>query len=268
MTAGIARVLPLPAVEGPPVVEMEDLSFSYGQHIVLDGASLTVRKHDFVSIVGPNGGGKTTLLKLMLGLIRPSRGFVKVFGVRPEEARRLIGYMPQQAHLDPQFPVTVMDVVLMGRLGHSRGFGPYTRTDKESAESALREMGMWEHRKTGFSALSGGQRQRALIARALACEPNVLLLDEPTAGLDLMVEAELFELLSRFARRLTVVVVSHDIGFVSQFVNKVVCVKRRVVVHPTSELTGELVSEIYGTAVKMVRHDRINGGTVHKCLNS
>jgi zinc transport system ATP-binding protein len=233
----------------------EDLSFSYNRYPIVEDVNVTVHEREFVSIVGPNGGGKTTLLKLMLGLLHPSSGRVRIFGTSPQEARPRIGYMPQHAYLDPQFPVNVMDVVLMGRIGHTRWFGPYTRTDRECAEEALRELRMWEHRGTHFSALSGGQRQRVLIARALASQPDLLLLDEPTASLDLAVETELYELLRSLTERLTVVVVSHDIGFVSHYVTKVICVKQHVVVHPTSEITGEVINELYGSPMHMVRHN-------------
>jgi zinc transport system ATP-binding protein len=238
-----------------PAILCEDLSYSYNRHPAVEKANVTVNEQDFVSIVGPNGGGKTTLLKLMLGLLHPSSGRVRIFGKQPEEARPRIGYMPQHAHLDPQFPVSVMDVVLMGRIGHTRRFGPYTRMDREFAEEALKELHMWEHRRAHFSELSGGQRQRVLIARALACQPDLLLLDEPTASLDLAGETELYELLRSFTERLTVVVVSHDIGFVSHYVTKVICVKRNVVVHPTSEITGEFINELYGSPMHLVRHN-------------
>lgn len=233
----------------------ENLTFSYNRYPVVENVNVTVYERDFVSMVGPNGGGKTTLLKLMLGLLHPSSGRVRIFGKPPEDARRRIGYMPQHAHLDPQFPVSVMDVVLMGRLGHTRRFGPYTRTDREFAEEALKELRMWEHRRAHFSALSGGQRQRVLIARALASRPDLLLLDEPTASLDLAVETELYELLRSLTERLTVVVVSHDIGFVSHYVTRVICVKQHVVIHPTSEITGEVINELYGSPMQMVRHN-------------
>jgi zinc transport system ATP-binding protein len=251
-----------------PVIEFDDLSYSYDHQPVVQGVSFTIQEHDFVSVVGPNGGGKTTLLKLVLGLLHPTRGSVRVFGVRPEEARRRIGYMPQHAHLDPQFPVTVMDVVLMGRIGQGQRFGFYSRSDRDAARNALNVMGMSDRLRTHFSALSGGQRQRVLIARALACEPDLLLLDEPTAGLDFAVESDLYDLLKGFSQRLTVVMVSHDLGFVSRFVNKVVCVKRNAVVHPTCEITGEIISEMYGSPMKMVRHDQENQGGCHKCLPS
>lgn len=243
------------ALQQNPAILFEDLSFSYNRYPVVEGVKVSVNEHDFVSIVGPNGGGKTTLLKLMLGLLHPSSGRVRIFGLRPEEARPRIGYMPQHAHLDPHFPVSVMDVVLMGRIGHTRRFGPYTRIDRESAEEALTELHMWEHRRAHFSALSGGQRQRVLIARALASQPDLLLLDEPTASLDLAVETELYELLRSFTERLTVVVVSHDVAFVSRYVTKVICVKRNVVLHPTSEITAEVINELYGSAMHMVRHN-------------
>ena len=255
-------------LEENPVVVIQDLNFSYNRHNVLEGVSLMVASRDFVSIVGPNGGGKTTLLKLMLGLLNPTMGTVKVFGVPPGEARFRMGYMPQHTHLDPLFPVSAMDVVLMARLGHKRLIGSYSRIDKEAAEEALRKLQSWDLRNKQFSSLSGGQRQRVLIARALASGPDLLLLDEPTAGLDLTVETELYDLLRGITEDLTVVMVSHDLGFVSRLVNKVVCVKRRVVVHPTSEITGEIINEIYGSPMKIVRHDLSNSGASHKCISS
>jgi zinc transport system ATP-binding protein len=167
--------------------------------------------------------------------------------------------LPQHAHLDPQFPVDVMDIVFMGRLGNDWKLGPYRRPDKEAAARALREMGLWEARSQSISVLSGGQRQRLLIARALACEPDLLLLDEPTASLDLAIEQELYELLRELNQRLTIVMVSHEPAFVSQFVKRVVCVKQRVSVHPTCEMDGEIMNELYGRQVRMVRHDRHSG---------
>lgn len=248
-----------------PAILIKDLWFSYDGHPVLEDVNLSVPQGDFVSVVGPNGGGKTTLLKLMLGLFRPSRGEVRVFGVPPEEARPRIGYMPQFSQLDPQFPATVMDVALMGRLGHGRSFGPYSRKDKEVVTEALDRVGLCNLQKKSFSSISGGQRQRLFIARALACEPDILLLDEPTANLDVVMEGDLYELLKALNQHLTVVLVSHDLGFVSTFVKSVICVKRKVVMHPTSEITGEIINAIYGSPMRMVRH---NGEGTHHCCNS
>ena len=151
------------------VVETDRLSFSYPQTPVLEEVTLTIPRGDFVCVVGPNGGGKTTLLRLILGLLEPSAGTLRVFGRPPAEVRRRIGYMPQRAQLDPQFPMRVSDVVLMGRLGSGR-LGPFSRAEKAKAAAALAEAGLAEYAKRSFSALSGGQRQRVLIARALACE--------------------------------------------------------------------------------------------------
>lgn len=251
-----------------PVIVVQNVSFAYDGQPVLQDVNLVLREQELVSFVGPNGGGKTTLLKLMLGLLHPSKGTVRVFGKRPEEARPLMGYMPQHAHLDPQFPVSVTDVVLMGRLGHTRAFGPYGKADRIAAEEALRTLRIWELRRSHFSALSGGQRQRVLIARALASHPKLLLLDEPTAGLDVAIEGEFYDFIRDFSRTMTVVLVSHDLGFVSQLVHKVVCVKRSVVTHPTSEITGEIISRVYGSEMKMVRHDRRNGGDIINCITS
>lgn len=248
-----------------PVVLIKGLWFSYNGYPILEDVNLAIQRGDFVSAVGPNGGGKTTLLKLMLGLLRPSRGEVRVFGVTPEEARPRIGYMPQHPQLDPQFPATVMDVALMGRLGHGRGVGSYSRRDKEIAGRALEQVGLSDLHKKAFSAISGGQRQRLFIARALACEPELLLLDEPTANLDMVMEGDLYELLQVLNQHLTVVMVSHDLGFVSRVVKSVICVKRKVLMHPTCEITGEIINDIYGSPMRMVRH---NGEGMLSCYNS
>lgn len=238
-----------------PVIEVRNVSFTYDGFPVLDRVDLTVMEYDFLSIVGPNAGGKTTLLKLILGLLKPSRGTVRVFGQIPEKARHRIGYMPQHTALDPLFPVSVLDVVLMGRLGMRGGMGFFKKGDREAAMKALREVEMDQLAKRSFAALSGGQRQRVLIARALVSSPDILLLDEPTSNIDIAVETELFDMLSHMNRKITIVLVTHDIGFVSQYVKHVACVNRKVVVHPTSEISGEMINEIYGTDVRMVRHD-------------
>lgn len=240
---------------GAPVIEMEHVWFSYGGQPVLEDVSLTVRERDFVCIVGPNAGGKTTLLKLVLGLLRPARGVVRLFGGPPAAGRHRVGYMPQHASLDPLFPVTVLDVVLMGRLAGSSPFGPYRREDLEQAFQALEMLRLGGVRGRSFAELSGGQRQRVLIARALVSSPDLLLLDEPTANVDAVLESELFELLNRLNERMTVAMVTHDVGFVSRYVKRVVCVNRRVAVHRTSEITGEMIHEVYGSDVRMVRHD-------------
>jgi len=255
-------------MEKQPVVSLEKVSFSYDGYQVLEDVTFKVHEHDFLSIVGPNAGGKTTLLKLMLGLIKPASGTVRVFDNSPVRVRSRIGYMPQYASLDPLFPVDVLDVVLMGRLGKARGLGWYGKKDRQAAQDALRQVEMNDLRGRSFSALSGGQRQRVLIARALACDPELLLLDEPTSNVDLAVETELYELLAKFSERITVILVTHDLGFVSRYVKRVACVNRKVLVHPTTELDGNIIREIYGCDLRMVRHDHRCAEEGHEWLNS
>ncbi len=236
-------------------IVLKAVSFAFAKEMVLEKVDLIIERGDFASIVGPNGGGKTTLLKLILGLLKPDRGSISIFGDTPQNSRLQTGYMPQYAHLDADFPVTVMDVVLMGRLGHSFG-GRYSRQDRDMARTSLDEVRLANLAGKLFSELSGGQRQRVLIARALCCEPKLLLLDEPTANVDPEVEEALFEILQELNRRMTILLVSHDLGFVSQVVKSVICVNRQVVVHPTSEINGAVIKEIYGGDFHMVRHDQ------------
>ena len=246
--------------EPAAIVEVRGLDFSYGNHPVLTAVDATIGAREFVSIVGPNGGGKSTLLKLILGLLRPSRGTVQVFGRSPSRARRRVGYMPQHAHVDPQFPVTVMDVTLMGRLGPQHRVGPYRQVDREFARQALSETEAANLADRRFSDLSGGQRQRVLIARALACEPELLLLDEPTASLDPGVQDDLFVLLNRLRERMAVVLVSHDVGVVSRYVDKILCVSGGVEEHAASTISGALADLYRGSGdLALVRHDHSHG---------
>ena len=237
-----------------PVVAVRRVSFAYNGVPVVEEASFEVGEGELVCMIGPNGGGKTTLVKLILGLFKPDSGEVRVFGEEPARVRRRIGYTPQYAHHDPQFPATVTDVVLMGRLERRWG-GPYSKADRAAAAGAMEEVGVAELSKRLFNELSGGQRQRVLIARALASQPDLLVLDEPTANVDLVAETRLHEILQRLNERMTIIMVSHDLGFVSRMVDRVVCVSRCVVVHPTSEISAEIIREMYGADLCLVRHD-------------
>ncbi|MCP3942986.1 MAG: ABC transporter ATP-binding protein [Desulfobacteraceae bacterium] len=239
-----------------PAITLENISFCYNKRQILEDVNLLVKKGEFASIVGPNGGGKTTLLKLILGLIKPSTGKIMVCGKPPEQAREKIGYMPQYAHLDMNFPATVLDVVLMGRLTKKKLW--FSKQDKKQACIAIDEVDMASHIHTGFSELSGGQKQRVLIARALCSKPSILLLDEPTANVDHKTEENLFSILKKLNIDMTILLVSHDLGFVSKYVKSVICVNRRVVIHPTTLIDGAMIMDIYHGNLKMVRHD-------HRC---
>jgi len=235
---------------------LNKVSFAYKQRNILEDVDLVIKKGEFASIVGPNGGGKTTLLKLVLGLIKPDTGQIHIFGKAPDQVRQKIGYMPQYAHLDMDFPATVMDVVLMGRLAKTTLW--FSKKDRLEALEAIEEVGMTSYSNTGFNELSGGQKQRILIARALCSCPDLLLLDEPTANVDHQTEESLFSILQKLNSKMTILLVSHDLGFVSKYVKSVICVNRKVVIHPTTLMNGALIKDIYHGDLKMVRHD-------HRC---
>lgn len=237
-------------------VQVRELDFAYEDSPVLQSVDLTINKGEFAWIVGPNGGGKTTLLKLILGLLKPTSGSVDVLGGRPEQARTRIGYMPQRTSLDRLFPASVFDITLMGLLGASYLPGGISTDDRQAAELALDDVGLLDRRDARFSSLSGGQFQRLLLARAIVSNPELLLLDEPTANLDPIVERELHELLKSLSDRQTIVMVSHDLSIVSDFVHEVICVNRHVAVHQTNEVDENLMGDIYGRPLRVVRHNK------------
>jgi zinc transport system ATP-binding protein len=236
------------------VVEISGVDFAYDGELVLEDISLTVRGNDFLGVVGPNGSGKTTLLKLILGLIHPLRGRVRVFGKTPERARHLVSYVPQHANLDVSFPVSVKDVVLMGRLGKAPILGGYRNADRQAADEAMEKAEIYNLRDHHFGTLSGGQKQRVLMARALVGKPELLLLDEPTASIDGRVEQDIYELLKKLNENVAIVLVSHDLGFISTYVNRVACVNRRLVCNPTEHITGDVMEACYSGPVHMLKH--------------
>lgn len=236
------------------VLKFEHVSFAYSDEPVLEDVSFSIARGDFLGIVGPNGGGKTTLLKLALGLLPPDRGTITVLGQNPLHSRTRIGYVPQFTKVDLDFPISVMDVVLMGRLTAQRLFGRYSPADKAVALAAMEAVEIAELKDRPIGQLSGGQRQRVFIARALASEPEVLFLDEPTASVDSRVEKDLYELLKELNKKLTIVLVTHDLGVISAYVNKVACVNRRLVCHPIQALTHEVLLDIYNRPINVVMH--------------
>jgi zinc transport system ATP-binding protein len=209
---------------------------------------------EFMGLVGPNAGGKSTLLKLILGLLRPQSGRIRVLGAAPEEARRRVGYVPQYPSFQRDFPISVEQVVLLGRLGSTPSLGWYRRADREAALHALAEVEAADLARRRIGTLSGGQLQRVLLARALVGEPQILILDEPTANIDQRAEGDIFDLLAMLNARLTILVVSHDIAFISSYVDRVACLNRTLVCHRTDAIDAELIHQLYGEAVRSVAH--------------
>ncbi|MGB3996320.1 MAG: ABC transporter ATP-binding protein [Acetomicrobium sp.] len=240
----------------------KDVWFSYNNSFVLRQVSFSVPPKEFLVIIGPNGGGKTTLLKLVLGLCVPRRGEVRLFdGLEPRQALHLMGYVPQNTNFNLDFPVRVLDVVLMGRLRGIKCF--YTKEDKEMAYEALKTMGMNEYASAMMSELSQGQRQRVLIARALTSQPKILLLDEPTANVDIEAQKILYDKLRELNEKITVVLVSHDMTVITSYATAVACVNGTVYYHDSNEITPEMLQMAYGYCpVEIVAH-----GIPHRVLS-
>lgn len=244
-----------------PVIDIQAVNFAYQAVPILSGIDLQVGDGEFLGIVGPNAGGKSTLLKLILGLLQPQRGRIRVLGQRPAAASRQIGYVSQYPSFPRDFPISVEQVVLLGRLGCGRprlldAWWPcrVTRNDRTAARRALAEVEAEDIASRQIGDLSGGQLQRVLLARALVGEPRILILDEPTANIDQRMESEIFDLLKQLNRRMTILVVSHDVAFISQYVSRVACINRSLVCHRTDAIDGQVIQDLYGEHVRMIAH--------------
>ncbi len=245
-------------IDSEPVVELLDVTFRYspitGESPVLENVSLSIPQGDFLGVIGPNGSGKTTLLRVMLGLLKPQEGTVRVLGKSARAARQQIGYVPQSATIKTDFPGNVLDVVLTGRLSRS-SWGPwFGKPHLDAAFEALRQTGTADLARRRFATLSGGQRQRVLVTRGLAADARILLLDEPTAAVDLHAEESLIDLLHQLNERLPIVMVSHDVTFVSRHLKRVACLNRRLTVHGAADISWDVISEMYGSQMSVVRH--------------
>ena len=244
------------------IIEVQDVWFSFNGQPVLREASLTVPRGDFLVIIGPNGGGKTTLLKLILGLLKPDRGTVRVFGRMPEKVAHRIGYVPQNVHINKTFPVSVLDVVLMGRLRKGNGWSHHTPQDRIAAQAVLERMRVWEHRGRRIGELSGGELQRVFIARALVSGPEALFLDEAMASIDAQSRGEFYDALTELNRTVTIIAVSHDLMILSSHVKSVACVNRELFHHNSGEITQQMIDQAYRCPVDLVAH-----GVPHRVLS-
>ncbi len=232
--------------ESDIVVEAEELAFAYPTSPgVLEGVNLSIKRGECVVIFGPNGGGKTTLFKLILGLIKPARGSLAVFGTAPENARNQIGYVPQKAPVDPLFPITVLDVVLQGALAHTTWWGHLPLIWKERSLALLKHMGLEPHLHKRFGSLSGGLAQRALLARALLPDPSLLLLDEPTAHVDAEAETAIYDLLLKLKGKTTILLITHNLAAVTPLADRLLCIRRTATPYAPSEVCAHFSAGLY-----------------------
>lgn len=245
-------------------VEIENLTVVLKGKEVLKNINFTLEEGHFLGVVGPNGGGKTTLVRTILGLLAPSSGAIRIFGQAPDSPsirNGVFGYLPQQQNIDPNFPATALDIVLMGRY-RSTGFLRWPGgKDREKAVECLSIMGAEDIKDTQYSRLSGGQQQRVSIARALAGEPKILILDEPSTGIDVVGQENFYHLLKGFQKKmnLTILMVSHDIGTVTTYVDEISCLNINLYYHgnPLGALDEKVMMSLYGKNVDLLMHTDI-----------
>lgn len=231
-----------------PAITFKDVCFAYADsENVLQNVNIQINPGEFIGIIGPNGGGKTTLLKLILGFLKPTSGKVQVFGNDPTKRLSQLAYVPQTQRFDRQFPISVMEVVLSGRLSQLSWLGRYSAKDKEIALHSLERVGLADFQSQTFGTLSGGQAQRALIARALASEPQMILLDEPTASVDSRSEAEIYEILKTLQGSMTILMVTHDLIAAIAQVERVICVQRNATSLLPQEVCEHYAMGLYHT---------------------
>ncbi|MFC1753724.1 metal ABC transporter ATP-binding protein [Thermoproteota archaeon] len=250
------------------VIKLKNIWVTYDTAVILEAVNLTIYENDFLAVIGPNGGGKSTLFKVILGLIKPFQGTVELFGKPQNHNRRLIGYVPQISHSDRSFPINVWETVLMGRLGAESGENramshfsisqllgfSYSKKDKEITEWALNRVEMLDLKYRQIGELSEGQRQRVFLARALASQPRLLLLDEPTASIDQPVQTSIYKLLGELNQEIPIVIVTHDITAISKHVKQLACLNRKLHYHGEKNLDPEVIKKTYGCPVELLAH--------------
>jgi len=244
-------------------IDIRNLTVTLSGREILSDINLDLEEGKFLGIVGPNGGGKTTFLRVILGLVKPSAGEVLVLGKEPKEMvkRGAFGYLPQHLNVDPDFPATARDVALMGLAGRAGLFRRPSGKDIQKAEEMLATMGMSGYENHTFGSLSGGQQQRVSIARALISDPKLLILDEPSTGIDVVGQEDFYHLLKGIQKRLdlSIIMVSHDIGVISTYVDEIACLNRTLHYHgnPLGAFNDEVLRELYGKSMEILMHSTL-----------
>lgn len=240
-----------------PLIQITDLSASYDNKTVLSHINLTVYEQDFLGVIGPNGGGKTTLVKTILGLHQPDKGQICFFQDGKETEEINMGYLPQYNSIDKKFPISVYEVVLSGLSKQKSLFKRYTREHHEQVRQIIAQMGLEGYENRAIGQLSGGQLQRAMLGRALVSNPEVIILDEPNTYIDKRFEAKLYELLEEINQERAIILVSHDIGTVLQNVKTIACVNETLDYHPDTEVPTEWLEEHFGCPIELLGHGHL-----------
>jgi len=246
-----------------PIFDVKDLNFNVREQHILSNISLEIFEGEYIAIIGPNGGGKTTLIRILLGLEKPSSGKVKIFGksVKSFNAWNKIGYVPQRASLvDENFPATVEDIVSMGRVAKRSLFSSKSQEDKHAVEDAMLKMDVLNLKDKMVGTLSGGQRQRVMIARALSSNPKILILDEPNTGVDMVSQQRFYTLLSKLntQEKITILFITHDIGVIADDIQRLFTINQKATIcnNPKETLSCEEVSELYGIEAHLIHNHK------------
>lgn len=247
-----------------PIIKIENVYAGYGNEDVLQNASLTIFDHDFLGIIGPNGGGKTTLIKIILGLIKPKSGNIHFLHDGKEIRSLTMGYLPQYNDIDMKFPISVEEVILSGLSKQKPLFKPFTREQRKLVEETIHDMELEDIKKRPIGKLSGGQIQRVLLARAIVAKPDVLILDEPNTYIDKKYQEQMYEMLSEINKRCAIILVSHDIGTILQNVKDVACVNKTLHYHPSTEVDEEDIEHVFGCPLEVLGH----GDIPHRVLKT
>jgi zinc transport system ATP-binding protein len=246
---------------GKHILNIKNVSFEYQGKPVLEKINFSMGDKDLVAVIGPNGGGKTTLVKLIMGLIPPHKGKISLFNASPEKGRQHVGYLAQFRQVDMNYPITVIDTVLMSRLV-AGPFYRYSRNDHQRALEALDRVGISNLAHRSLSELSGGQKQRVFLARAIINTPKLLILDEPTTSIDSPSETDFYEMIRNLNDHMAILMISHDLSAVSKTVDKIACLNKTLIYHGTKELHRHDLESTYGCAVDLIAH-----GIPHRVLD-
>lgn len=238
------------------IIELSSVDAGYSNQVVLKDVNITVYENDFIGVIGPNGGGKTTFLKVLMGTIKPMRGTIIVYPHKQSDYLQEIGYLPQLNKIDDQFPISVFDVVLSGIKPKRNFLGRYTQQDKEKADKMLKKMGIEHLKYKSIGELSGGQMQRAFLCRAIISSPRLLILDEPNTYVDNQFEGELYELLRELNKDMAIILVSHDLGMITPYVKTIACINREFHYHKSNKITEKQLSA-YNCPIQLIAHGKV-----------